>query len=103
MKTTRAWGWLATGVLALGLNGIYHDGGAEWAQRTMARFIDQTSERTQPILALASGRADLFMAKSRMAATRKQRASCRFARSVAHIQTRMAWERAGFDEVQANR
>ncbi len=33
MKTTQGWGWLAAGVLALGLNGIYQDGGAAWAHR----------------------------------------------------------------------
>ncbi len=33
MKTTQGWGWLTAGVLALGLNGIYHDGGAAWAHR----------------------------------------------------------------------
>jgi hypothetical protein len=101
MKTTQAWGWLAAGVLALGLNGIYHDGGGEWAHRTVSRIIDQVSERTEPILALASGRADLFLAKSRMGAAREETASCRFATAVARSQTRMARQRAGFDQVRA--
>ena len=35
MKNTQAWGWLAAGVLALGLNGMYQDGGAAWAQRVV--------------------------------------------------------------------
>jgi hypothetical protein len=39
MKTTQAWGWLAAGVLALGLNGIYHDGGAAWAHRAVGRVL----------------------------------------------------------------
>jgi hypothetical protein len=101
MTITQTWGWLAAGVLALGLNGIYHDGGAEWTRRTVSRVIDQVSERTEPILALASGRAELFLAKSRTVVVRQETASCRFARSVARIQSRMALQRAGFDQVRA--
>ena len=57
MKTTQAWGWLAAGVLALGLNGFYHDGGFEWAHRV----ADRAGEGSQALAALAEGRADRFL------------------------------------------
>jgi hypothetical protein len=57
MKTTRAWGWLATGVLALVVNGWYHDGGAQWAHVV----IRQVTHRTAALLDSASSRADQFL------------------------------------------
>ncbi len=66
MKSTQAWGWLAAGVLALGLNGIYQDGGAAWAHRRSDRPDRRSSSRTEAVLALAAGRADWFVAKSEM-------------------------------------
>jgi hypothetical protein len=39
MKNAQAWGWLAAGVLALGLNGIYQDGGAAWAHRAVTQVM----------------------------------------------------------------
>ncbi len=86
MKTnTQAWGWLAAGVMALGLNGIYHDGGAAWAHGV----ADQIAERTGPVLALASGRADLFLAKTSRVAARNENPSCRFATVVARVQSKV--------------
>ena len=87
MKLTQAWGWLAAGVLALGLNGIYHDGGAAWAHRTIDDAVAQIAERTGPVLALATGRADLLMAKTNMLAARSETASCRMGTEVAQVQT----------------
>jgi hypothetical protein len=95
MKTTQAWGWLAAGVLALGLNGIYHDGAA-WAHRAVGHVIDRLAERTGPVLALASGRADLFLARTKMAVATDETSSCRFATAMARVQTRMARTQTGF-------
>jgi hypothetical protein len=100
MKTTQAWGWLAAGVLALGLNGIYHDGGAAWAHRAVGRVIDRIAERTGPVLALASGRADLFLARTKMAVATDETAPCRFATAVARVQTRMARTETGFADFE---
>ncbi|MGD0760452.1 MAG: hypothetical protein ABR921_16250 [Candidatus Sulfotelmatobacter sp.] len=39
---TQAWAWLTAGVVALGLNGFYHDGGAAWAHRIAERVSDRS-------------------------------------------------------------
>jgi hypothetical protein len=90
MKNTQAWGWLAAGVLALGLNGIYHDGGSEWAHRALAGAIARIEQRTGPILALAAGRADLFIAKTGSETAKVETNSCRLATAMARVQTQMA-------------
>jgi hypothetical protein len=64
MKNTQAWGWLAAGVVALGLNGIYQDGGAAWAHRAVNEMTARIADRSEAVLALASGRADWFEAMS---------------------------------------
>jgi hypothetical protein len=61
MKSTQAWGWLAAGVLAAGLNAAYHDGGFEWAHRV----ADRVQHVSGAVVALASGRADRFLAEAR--------------------------------------
>ena len=68
MKTTQAWGWLAAGVLAAGLNAAYHDGGLEWAHR----IADRVQHGSAAVVALAGGRADQFVAAGR-AVERAQR------------------------------
>ena len=90
MKTTQAWGWLTAGVLALGLNGIYQDGGAAWAHR----IVDRAAYSSGAVLALASGRADQFLTQARMVATRDEGQPCRIAAAVARV--RMARTDAGF-------
>lgn len=89
MKNTLAWGWLAAGVVALGLNGIYHDGGAAWVHRAGGRFINRIEERAVPILALATGHADWLVAKTQMAAAREETKSCRVVSSVARFKASM--------------
>jgi hypothetical protein len=101
MKTTQAWGWLAAGVLALGLNGIYHDGGAAWAHRALAPVVDRIEARTGPILALAVGRADLFIAKTESAAARTETASCRLSTAMARVQSKIARTEGGFAQFEA--
>ncbi|MGO9088895.1 MAG: hypothetical protein ACLQBK_27135 [Candidatus Sulfotelmatobacter sp.] len=73
MKTTQAWGWLAAGVLALGLNGSYLDGGAQWAHRVVERVTDRASA----VLAQATGRADWLVSEARMLTARDEAASVR--------------------------
>ena len=58
MKTSQAWGWLAAGVVAAGLNAAYHDGGLAWARRA----ADGVVERSQAVTALVRGQADRFLA-----------------------------------------
>lgn len=101
MKTTKGWGWLAAGVLALGLNGVYQDGGGAWAHRAVGQVFDRIAERTGPVLALAAGRADLFMAKTSTVAGREQTSSCRFATAVARAQSRVARSQMGFASFDA--
>jgi hypothetical protein len=60
MKSTQAWGWLAAGVLAAGLNAAYHDGGFAWAHR----IVDQAQHVSSAVVALASGHADQFLAEA---------------------------------------
>ena|SRR5690348_12941017 len=90
MKTTQAWGWLTAGVLALGLNGIYQDGGAAWAHR----IVDRAVYSSTAVLALASGRADQFLTQARMMAGRDEGRPCRIAAAVARVQ--MVRRDAGF-------
>jgi hypothetical protein len=90
MKTTQAWGWLAAGVMALGLNGFYHDGGAAWAHRAVNQVMAQVGERTENVMALAAGRADWFTAKAEKVAAQDETASCRLATAMARLQTKIA-------------
>ena len=73
MKTTQTWGWLAAGVLAAGLNAAYHDGGLEWARRA----VDRVVERSQVVMALATGRADRLLAEVRVLTAEDEAASDR--------------------------
>ena len=66
VKTTQAWGWLAAGVLAAGLNAAYHDGGLEWAHR----IADRVQHGSAAVVALAGGRADQFVAEAALLSAR---------------------------------
>jgi hypothetical protein len=101
MKTTQAWGWLTAGVLALGLNGFYQDGGAVWAHRTVDQVVGRIADRSEAVLALASGRADWFLAKANLVTSRDEAASCRLATAVARMQTRMARAQSGMAGFEA--
>ncbi|HKH98660.1 MAG TPA: hypothetical protein VJ999_06085 [Candidatus Sulfotelmatobacter sp.] len=107
MKPIQAWGWLAAGVLALGLNGAYQDGAAEWARRA----IEPVVQRTTAVLALASGRADQFLAEARALMARDETVSprraalaqgrdCRLATALAQVQTSVARSGAGLARVE---
>jgi hypothetical protein len=83
---TQAWAWLTAGVVALGLNGFYHDGGAAWAHR----IAERVSDRSDFVVQRVSDRADQFLAEVRMAGVRDETASCRMSTALAQFQTRMA-------------
>src|SRR5215831_8242332 len=96
---TQAWGWLAAAVLAAGLNSSYHNGGLQWAHE----IADRVEHNTGAVLALATGRADEFLAEARMlkvesgddvAVNNHEGSQCPFA---------TAWARAqsSFDQSQA--
>jgi hypothetical protein len=87
---SQAWGWLTAGVLALGLNGFYQDGGAAWAHRAVDRVVGQVADKSEAVLALAAGRADWFAAKSDMLAERNETGSCRVAAMMARVQSHFA-------------
>jgi hypothetical protein len=101
MKSTQAWAWLAAGVLALGLNGIYQDGGAEWVHRNVDGVIARIADRSGAVLALAAGRADWFAAKAGALGVRNETASCRVASAMARFQTKIARTQDGVAEFEA--
>jgi hypothetical protein len=101
MKSTQAWGWLTAGVLALGLNGFYQDGGAQWAHRAANQVIGGVAAKSEAVLALATGRADWFAAKSGELAAKDEVASCRVAAAMARLQTKGARARGGMARFEA--
>jgi hypothetical protein len=94
---TQAWGWLVAAVMAAGLNASYHDGGLEWAHR----IANRVSYNTSAVLALATGRADQFLAAARMVKASDETAPCRFATALARVQTRIARSEVNFDRFEA--
>ena len=96
-SSTIAWGWLATGVLALGVNGFMHDEGADLARRVANRVVS----RSGVMAALASGRADWLLARTQTLAMHEQTQSCRVGSAVAHIQSQIAGAHAGFTRMEA--
>jgi hypothetical protein len=101
MKTTQGWAWLAAGVMALGLNGFYHDGGAAWAHGAVQSAVARISNRSEAVLALATGRADSFFAKANVGTTRNKTASCRLFTAVTRAQTRMVRAQSGMSHFEA--
>jgi hypothetical protein len=101
MKNTQAWGWLVAGVLALGLNGFYQDGGTAWAHRAVNGVMARISDRSGAAIAFAAGRVDWFMAKAETAAARQETTSCRLATAMARVQTKMARGQSGMARFEA--
>jgi len=97
MKTTKAWGWLAAGVLAAGLNAAYHDGGLVWAHRVADRF-EHVSEA---VLALASGSGDRFFTEVRLAGGHDEAAFGGVDAALAQVQAKLADSEAGIARVDA--
>jgi hypothetical protein len=82
---TQAWGWLATAVLAAGLNSSYHNGGLEWAHQ----IADRVQHNTNAVLALATGNADRFLAEAQMASAQNSQ-SCPFSAALAAVRRSIA-------------
>jgi hypothetical protein len=83
---TQAWAWLTAGVVALGLNGFYLDGGMTWAHQ----IADHISDRSDFVVQRVSDRADQFLAEVRMSAGRNEAASCPLSTALAGFESRMA-------------
>jgi hypothetical protein len=101
MKTTQAWGWLAAGVLALGLNGFYQDEGAAWAHRIVEGAIGQVAERSGALVDLASERVDRFVESAHLVAAQDETASCRLAAAMARFQGKIAPTQSGMGHFEA--
>jgi len=103
---TQAMGWLAAAVVAAGLNASYHQGGMEWAHQ----IADQVGHNTEAVIALATGRADRFLAEAQVAKAEDEDqtevSSCRLQTALARVQTRIARSEARFaslDDVMSAR
>jgi hypothetical protein len=104
---TQAMGWLATAVVAAGLNASYHQGGMQWAHRV----ADQIEYRTGAVIALATGHAERFFAETQLAKAelvneqlvdekvqaQVEASSCPFERAMTRVQSRMAHSQARFE------
>lgn len=101
IRSTQAWGWLTAGVLALGLNGIYQDSGAAWVHRSIAEIAAHVEARTAPVLALAAGRAEWFLARTQSTGAQGEAASCRLQSAVARVQGRVAHAQSGMARYEA--
>jgi len=88
MKTTvtQAWGWLAAGVLAAGLNASYHDGGLQWAHQ----IANRAEHNSAAVMALAAGRANLVLAEARLQTAQTETSSCPLTTTIERIQSRIA-------------
>jgi hypothetical protein len=96
-KMTEAWGWLAIGVLAAGLNASYHRGGLQWAHE----IADRAQHNSAAVLALASGNADQFLADARTLTARSEAASCPLSNTMSRVQSGIAHSEAGFARFEA--
>jgi hypothetical protein len=96
-KMTEAWGWLAIGVLAAGLNASYHNGGLQWAHE----IADRAEHNSAAVLALASGNADQFLAEARTLTTGTEAASCRLSNTMSRVQSGIAHSERGVDRFEA--
>lgn len=101
MKTTQAWVWLAAGVLALGLNGFYLDGGAAWAHRIVDRAVEQAADRSLGLVDLARERVDRFVETANVAAVRDETASCPLAGAMARFRAGIARGQSGVAHFEA--
>ena len=96
--TQQAWGWLAAGVLAAGLNAAYHDGGFAWAHR----IADRAQHVSGAVVALASGHADQFLAEAEMLTARNDDPVTEFSdAAVARADQQMARVEAAYARAEA--
>jgi len=102
---TQAWGWLAAAVLAAGLNSSYHEGGMQWAHE----IADRVEHNTGAVLALATGRADQFLAEAGMVkvdsaadtASGVEHSQCPFSAAMERAQSAFDQSQVDFDRFQA--
>jgi hypothetical protein len=94
---TQAWGWLAAAVLAAGLNSSYHEGGMQWAHE----IVDRVGHNTGAVLALATGRADQFMAEARMLNVEHHESQCPLSAAIAHVESSFDQSHSEFDRFEA--
>ncbi len=84
MKTKhQAWGWLAAGVLAAGLNASYFDGGLQRAHR----IADHVVESSGAVLALFTGQTNQFLTQARLLAARDQTSMCPLTTMIARVKS----------------
>jgi hypothetical protein len=101
MKTTQGWGWLAAGVLALGLNGFYQDGGLARAHQIVDAAIERVADRPGSLVELASERVERFVQNADLVVARDETASCRLAAAVARFQGKIARTQSGMAQIEA--
>jgi hypothetical protein len=101
MKTAQGWGWLAAGVLALGLNGVYQDGGAAWVHRVVDCVVERVAGQTRAVADLASERFGRLAGTVNLAAAKGETTSCRLTAAMARLQGKMEQAQAGFAHVEA--
>jgi hypothetical protein len=94
---TQAWGWLAAAVLAAGLNSSYHEGGMQWAHDV----VDRVGHNTGAVLALATGRADQFLAEARMLNVDREAPQCPLASAMAEVQNSFDQSNPAIDRFEA--
>jgi hypothetical protein len=84
MKTKhQAWGWLAAGVLAAGLNASSFDGGLQRAHR----IADHVVESSGAVLALFTGQTNQFLTQARLLAARDQTSMCSLTTMIARVKS----------------
>jgi hypothetical protein len=93
---SQAWGWLATAVLAAGLNSSYHNGGLQWIHEA----ADRVQHNTNAVLALATGRADQFLAEAQLASAQSS-SSCPFRAALAAVRHSIAPVHAQQERLEA--
>jgi hypothetical protein len=79
----QAWGWLAAGVLATGLNASYFDGGLQRAHQ----IADHIAESSGAVLALFTGQTNQFLTQARLLAARDQSSTCPLAAMIAQVKS----------------
>jgi hypothetical protein len=101
MKMTQGWGWLVAGVLALGSNGFYQDGGAAWVHRAVDGVAARIADRSEVLADLAAERVDGLMTRASVAAVQAKTASCPLATAMARLQTKAARTKSGMSRFES--
>jgi hypothetical protein len=106
MKMKQAWAWLTAGVLALGLNGFYQDGGAARVHQAVDRVRSGLGSKFALVADLATGHLDQLLLRANLAATRGEARSCYVRTGIVRANSRMtgmgrAFSR--FEEMSAQR